>query len=281
MKTRTKLIVLALLFLVFLLAIPLLKNPFDSSGALVSMVDNQVRDGSVGLEKTYQKSNSKIKGLWNNYLNLVSIRKKYEKSQQELALAQLQIQVLQEQLYWSGQNKKFLKRFDWLKNKSLAAQVVSYDPFLGAFVLRIDRGQQDMVSLNDPVVDARGLVGRVIRVADRSAEVLLLTHSQFAVDSLNQTSRVRALVMGAGDELDFKRMPFLAKFEFFRLEGQIEDGDLFVTSGLLGMYPKGIPVGFVYDLKRDENGVIQKAKLMPASDLAKLEYVWVIRMQLN
>jgi len=152
----------------------------------------------------------------------------------------------------------------------LGARVVGVrlDP-KGAQLLTIDRGAEDGLDRMMPVVAAQGVVGRVHAVLGRSAEVLLLTDRNSAVAVAVDRSRARATVRGTGD-------PTLCRLDYALRGDDILEGDLLVTSGTDGVFPRGLPVGRVSGLRRPGVGLYQRAEVTPAADVTRVEEVFVL-----
>ncbi len=132
--------------------------------------------------------------------------------------------------------------------------------------IEIDRGSADGVIEGLPVIDAAGLVGRVVRSAPHSARVLLITDASSAVAVLVQDQRIRGVCRGQGGAL---------ALDFALLEDAIQVGDGVITSGLGGVFPKGLVVGYVRSVQREQFGLFQTVDVEPAVDFAHLEEVLV------
>lgn len=139
----------------------------------------------------------------------------------------------------------------------------------GLQILTLDRGSDDGVAKLMPVVVADGVVGRVLAVAGKSADVLALTDRNSSIAVRVERTRARANVRGLGK-------PDAAKLEYaLRLEDMIE-GDVLVTSGTDGVFPRGIKVGKVTQLERSAHGLFQDARVVPAVDVTRVEEVLVV-----
>lgn len=136
----------------------------------------------------------------------------------------------------------------------------------------VDRGAADGVVRGMPVVTADGLVGRVSQVMPHQAVVLLLTNPDSGVGALVQreTSRSYGIVLGAAGTQSRSRMTFFSR------DADAVPGDIVVTSGLGGQFPKGIPVGTVTRVDRSQDGLVETAELQPAADLNRLEWVLLV-----
>jgi rod shape-determining protein MreC len=97
---------------------------------------------------------------------------------------------------------------------------------------------------------------------------MLLIDRQSAVDAVVQRSRSRGIVRGSrGDNLEF---------EFVVREGDVQPGDVLVTSGLGGVYPKGLRIGEVTGVSAADSKMLRMAALRPAVDFGRLEQVFVM-----
>ena len=154
----------------------------------------------------------------------------------------------------------------------VAARVIGRDYATWSGVIVIDRGTASGVHENMPVVTEKGLVGVVIEAAPYSSKVQLILDPRAAVGTLvqRQESRVAGIVEGDPANALMPRMKNIPK------SADVVEGDVVVTSGYGGVYPKGVLVGTVKALKNDEGGLLKYAVLEPAVDFQRLEDVVVI-----
>ncbi|MDU4961937.1 MAG: rod shape-determining protein MreC [Sporomusaceae bacterium] len=152
------------------------------------------------------------------------------------------------------------------------ASVIARDPGSWTSTVMIDRGSADGIAKDMPVVSARGLIGNVTQVFPHSAKVLLLTDSSSAAGALVQRpeSRVAGIVEGADAPQLAPRMVNLAR------DADVIKGDKIITSGLGGIYPRGLLIGEVTDVVNEEGGLLKYAVLKPAADFDRLEEVQVL-----
>jgi len=132
----------------------------------------------------------------------------------------------------------------------------------------LDKGILDGVRQGSPVVTAGGVVGRVYEAGSTTARVLLLTDASSAVDALLQRSRAQVVV--EGDMGPNPRLLYLARGV------DVEVGDKVVTSGLDGIYPKGLLLGEITRLRASPGDIFQSARLEPGADFSSIEEVFVI-----
>jgi rod shape-determining protein MreC len=139
----------------------------------------------------------------------------------------------------------------------------------GLQLLILDRGEEDGVTRMKPVVTADGVVGRVHTATAHSAEVLLVTDRSSSVAVQADRSRTRGNVRGTG-------RPEACKLDYALRSEDLADDDLLVTSGTDGVFPRGLPVGKVSQLRKSGNGLFQDAVVLPAVDVTRVEEVLVV-----
>ncbi len=150
----------------------------------------------------------------------------------------------------------------------LAAEVIGRDPNpLLRFIL-IDRGANDGLARAMPVVTARGLVGQVIEVYPHSAKIMLLTDLASSVNAVSQETRSAGIIQG--DVNGGLVMRFIAQGE------KIEKGNVVLTSGLGGRFPKALVIGQVQDVRQRDVELHQTAEIRPSVNFNALDTVLVI-----
>lgn len=136
-------------------------------------------------------------------------------------------------------------------------------------VFVIDKGSRHGVSPNMPVLVPEGLVGKTIETDPVSSVVQLYTHQDFRVSAMPSGKTERGIAGSAGDgQLYLFNIP---------LRTSIAPGDLVVSSGMGGIFPKGIPIGTVEDMEREQElGIKLRARLEPSVDLDMVSEVFVL-----
>ena len=150
----------------------------------------------------------------------------------------------------------------------VASRVIGRDPGNLLGYILIDAGHSSGIRPGMAVVTERGLVGQVIFVGDTASKVLLVTDSFSAINAVLQTSRATGIVKGkAGGQFYLDEVPQGAT---------IEVGDIVLTSGLGGNFPRGLVIGQVTEVERQDMNMFQQAALHPTVDFNKLEVVLVV-----
>ncbi len=151
--------------------------------------------------------------------------------------------------------------------ETLPARVIAEDASTWFRTIMIDKGNEQGVIEGMPVVVAEGVVGRVVRSSPRFSRVLLITDASSAIASLLQDNRARGVCRGQGDQL---------VFDFVLRQEDVSIGDRVVTSGMGGVFPKGLVVGNVKSVDRQEFGLFQTIAVTPSVDFSHLEEVLIL-----
>lgn len=151
-----------------------------------------------------------------------------------------------------------------------AAAVIFRHPDHWLEQLVVGVGAADGVAVDMVAVDPQGVVGRVLRVTNRTATILLLTDAQSGVGVAVERSGDLGVAFGApnGDGT--------LEVRFFSRDPDVEVGDRLVTSGHGAVFPPGLPVGTVHSLVNDASGLLQLAVIEPVVDFDRLHEVLII-----
>ncbi len=164
----------------------------------------------------------------------------------------------------------FPKVLPW---KVRAARVIGREPANWWRTVQIDLGTRDGIKVDAPVISTEGLVGRVSSVGYSRSQVVLVGDPNCRVASLIQETRDNGIVgPSSSGILDHT----LADITYLPRSASIKPGQLVVTSGLGGIFPKGIIVGTVVDTRTVGFDLYTEARVKLAADGSRLENLWVI-----
>ena len=152
------------------------------------------------------------------------------------------------------------------------ANVVMRDPANWWHTIQIDLGSRDGIQTNQPVLTAEGLVGRVSAVSFVSSQVVLIDDPNCRVSALVETATHDMGVLSAGGPLDTS----LVQLSYLASSANLKPGQNVVTSGLGGVFPKGIPIGKIVDAQSIEFGLATEANVKLNANLGALEQVFVL-----
>lgn len=211
---------------------------------------------------------SNVKNVWNSYINLVNVRKENEEYKQLLDNLTLENALLSEKLSQSERIQTLLRLYRTYEFKQMPANVIGVsDGYVKTIV--IDAGSLDGVAKNDPVIGFQGLIGRVSNAYATTSEVDVILNISSNVSVMNSRTRVSGIMRGDG-------RGHLYVDYYDRLD-DVHVGDVFITSGLGMLFPKGIKIGKVSEIVRDNTGLFQKVFVEQSEDFYKLEHVFVIK----
>ncbi|KYD10876.1 rod shape-determining protein MreC [Heyndrickxia sporothermodurans] len=170
--------------------------------------------------------------------------------------------------------KKILKKQDDLRNfSSIQATIISRNPDHWYEQISINKGGSSGVKKNMAIMTSKGLLGKVINTSPSFSTVELLSSSnpknRISAEVLSK-KREYGLIQGYDEE---HKVLLLKTIDY---DVSIKKGDIVNTSGLGGIFPKGLPIGTVEKLVPDENGLTQTAWVKPYADFYDIENVQII-----
>jgi rod shape-determining protein MreC len=209
-----------------------------------------------------------FRDTWQRYVALVDLELENRELRDRLAQLEHENLQLEEALVASGQLQRIAQMRREFEVPLLPARVVGQDASAWSNALLLDRGRSAEVRSGMPVLVDQGLVGLVNATTPHAARAMLVLDRRSAVDAMIQRSRARGLVRGlGGDELEF----------VFMVRGDdVQVGDEVITSGVGGVYPKGIRVGTITSVNAEREQLLHTARVGPAVDFGRLEQVFVV-----
>jgi len=205
---------------------------------------------------------------WRTYAALVGVERENERLRAHILELEQQAVRLAEVEQTDKRLDELLSFRSTLEGTVQAAQIIGRDPMPWFGTVIINKGEREGVTKNMAVLSPFGVVGQTIATSAHAARVLLITDHNSGVDAVVQRSRARGIVEGALDGGCV--MKYLKRGE------DVEVGDRVVTSGLDGIFPKGISVGVVTHVTRGTRGLLQVADLTPSVPLERIEEVLVV-----
>lgn len=206
--------------------------------------------------------------LWTHYFYLVSVSKENEELKIALSKA---IEKNSECIETEISNQRFRNFLNFQKtmtNDTIAAQVIGKDPSPWFKSIIIDKGFSDGVKKGLPVVIPEGVVGQIIEVTKHYSKVLLLIDRNSAIDSLAQRTRANGIIRGSSDGRFF--------FQYVLKKYEIQQGDTVISSGLDGVFPKGLRIGKVQSITQKKSSIFQEVVVVPFVDFENLEELMIV-----
>jgi rod shape-determining protein MreC len=218
-----------------------------------------------------------FRDLWQDYFYLVNVQQENRTLRKRVQQMEQQMTDYQELRMFNARLSRLLDFKSRFERSTIAAQVIG-DDSTGYFqALLIDKGKSHGLDIGLPVVAPNGILGQTIECAGGTSKVLLIIDRNSAVAVMVQRSRSRGMLEGMGKS--GKRSPCFMKLcimKYVAHTADVQVGDRVITSGLGGIYPKGLLVGTVASVRREDAGQFQYVEVAPSVDFDRLEEVQVV-----
>jgi len=257
----------AFMAVLFLIPLAFLVKPSGTTGYFRKMVLEVV----LPLEGVFQESIRKVGESWKRYLLLVHAEKENQELRSEVNRLKNRINELREADLESRRLRRLMGLSEAVSLPMTAARVTGAERTSVFHVLYISKGTAHGIRPEMPVLTDIGVGGRIIDASWHASKVLLITDFNSNVDALVQRSRVQGILQGAGPEG--------CVLKYVPSSGDVQAGDEVITSGLVGIFPKGFLLGTVSRVEKEKTGLFQKIVVKPAVDPALLEEVMVLLAQ--
>lgn len=215
-----------------------------------------------------QWTTSSVREIWQHYVAVSGAAQENLTLREELKIQKVKtVQTKELEI----ENQRLRELLEFREKEALHLLVAERDAAGSSpyeRTIRLHRGANEGVAVGMAVVHPSGIVGQVVEVNPKSSQVLLLIDATSAIDVICQRSRARGILRGySPNELHYE---YLSKGE------DLQVGDEIVSSGLDGVYPKGIPVGAVTAVDNSRPGLFTFAKVRPHVDFNRLEEAAIV-----
>ena len=207
--------------------------------------------------------------VWDSYIRLVDTRRENLRLREDIRSLNQRLREGNETFLANQRLERLLDMKKSVKAPTISATVIGEDVTSWFRTLVINRGSADGIREGMAVVSADGVVGQTVKVTASTSRVLLLTDHASGISATIQRSRARGVVKGKSE--------MLCTLEFATREEDVKVGDTVITSGIGGLFMKGLPIGEVTMVKRGEYGIFQSVSIRPAVNLPHLEEVLVVQ----
>jgi rod shape-determining protein MreC len=221
------------------------------------------------IEKMFVSTGHFFSNGWHNYADLRGVRKQNRELQDEVARLQMEQVRLKQDADQARRLQALLDFKEKFISKTVAAQVIGTSGTEQSRLITIDKGSNDHIKIDMPVITPDGIVGKVKEVFPLSSQVLLINDHDSGAGVILESSRLQGIIKGTPlGELQINDI---------MSDEKVEPGERVVTSGGDRIYPKGYAVGTVTASTPDrDNDPFLAIKIKPAADLSRLEEVLVI-----
>ena len=212
--------------------------------------------------------------VFDRYIHLVDVQVENEKLKTENEKLLAEILTLQEVQVENQRLKSALSMPILSKTTFVTGQILGQDSNPESLGFFINVGSNNGIKPRMPVISNNGIVGTVTRVYPNSSMFLALQDPSHAVDGTIRRSRARFIVQGDGK-------PLVGHLKYLDRAEDVRVGDTVITSGLDGVFPKGLKVGTIVKVQRPKSGITQTAEVRASADLGQIEEVMVITSEPN
>ncbi|MDP6431657.1 MAG: rod shape-determining protein MreC [SAR324 cluster bacterium] len=232
-----------------------------------SRIQIAIQTVTYPFQASVQSAVSNIKNLWNSYIFLIDVKEENNRLKQQILDME---EKLSEHIENSVQFRRLRDQMLFARKNPLEkiyAEIIGESSDNAHNIRFINRGSNQKVQRNYIVIRKEGLVGRIHSVSPFQSSVQLMIDHRNRVPALIQRNRVRGLIYGTQAGIEMRQINQHAK---------IKIGDRVISSGLGGLYHKGILIGWVSEIRHQQHELFKTAILESAVDFNSIEEVFVI-----
>jgi len=235
-----------------------------------SRIKNFLYSVSIPVQEIFDQSIRKVRNNWiflNSLKDVFNENIRLEESIKELTAQNAELREFEKENEFL---RSYLNLSVYQRYKIDVVNVMGRDfQGLEKYIL-IDKGISAGIKEDMPIVAFKNiLVGKVVEVFDDFSKVLLVTSPNSKIPVLIQESRTEGLIRGINRDILF--MDLVPK------DVEVKKGQTVITSGIGGLFPKGLLIGKILTVESPENEIFQKITIKPAVDMEKLERVFIIK----
>ncbi|MDI6776145.1 MAG: rod shape-determining protein MreC [Syntrophales bacterium] len=208
-----------------------------------------------------------LTNVWKRYIFLVGLEKENRRLKEKNSLLTKQLIQYQEGYLEGIRLQKLLGLKENLNYPTVAARVINRNRLSVFQTVLINEGSVHNLRVGLPVVSDQGVVGRIIEASWHVSKILLLTDESSKIDALVQRTRAPGILQGSG---------FISHLKYVLKTDDVRVGDAVISSGVGGVFPKGLLLGFVTRVDKKDVALFQKIEVTPSVDVARTEEVLVI-----
>lgn len=236
------------------------KNPLFLESLVLTIVSP--------VQSLFTQTITSISDMFDHYFFLVAVSQENDRLRLKIDRLRKDKNTLMEQVSRQDRLAKLIDQEASQERLSVVATVIGRDATQWSRVVIVDKGTNHGVRENFAVVTNAGIVGHVIQSSGNYSKVMLITDSRSAVDSLFQGTRINGVVVGTGEEV--------CNMQYVPTTADAAVGDRIFSSGLGGIFPKGLMVGTVGQVVKKKQGLFQDIKIIPSADFFRLEEVLIL-----
>jgi rod shape-determining protein MreC len=209
-----------------------------------------------------------ISESWREYIALRGVRKENLYMRERLEALESRNSALLEYEFENKSLRSLLSMQEQRQFEGMVATVIGYDPSSWQRAIVIDKGKLNGLEPGMSVISGTGLVGQITSVGRQSSRVLLISDPLSGVDGFLQSNRARGVVEGDGNGG--------CSWKFVLREEDVKVGDRVISSGLDGIFPRGLLIGIITEVSGRPDSMFHDVSLKPSVNMEKVENVFVV-----
>lgn len=220
------------------------------------------------VQESLSDSKKNLSSLWENYILIVNTSKENTVLKKQISRLENDLITMEEIRKENLRLKRLLNFSDEEVHQKVMAQVVGWDSANEFKVIRLNKGTNHGIKVMSPVITDHGLVGYVYRATENYSDVLTILDQNNRVDVVIERTRTHGIVEGVFN--------FKCALKYIMRNEPVEVGDKLITAGVGGIYPKGVKVGMITNISKENFGMTLNIEVIPSVDFDKLEEVLVL-----
>jgi len=262
------------IFIVTLLALALIMFSYDLKyGADGSFFRKIVLEAVAPVQKVLSASVKNVNDAWLRYILLVGIEEENKNLKNKINEFKAALILYQEGYLEAQRLRKLLDLRDDYNYHFISARVIGREQAALSKTILIGKGAAHGLKTGMPVIAPPGLIGRLVDVSWHFSKVLLFIDENSNVGAIVQRTRMQGIISGAG--------PRGLILKYISKTQDVKEGDVIVSSGMGGVFPKGLMIGQVSHVDRQEASLFLKINVAPFVDFSKLEEILILVSEEN
>ncbi|MGP8153779.1 MAG: rod shape-determining protein MreC [Smithella sp.] len=262
-KYKTSIFIAALLIVALIMISYNLKYGTDKS-----FLRKIVLEAVAPVQKVLSFSITSVKDNWSRYIFLVGIEEENKNLKKKIEELKAVLISYRESYQEAQRLRKLLSLSNAYNYQFISARVIDREQAALSRTILINKGSSDGLKAGMPVVAPPGLIGRLVDVSWNVSRVLLLIDENSNIDVIVQRNRTQGIISGAGSRGMI--LKYISKTQ------DVKEGDVIVSAGMGGVFPKGMLIGQVNHVDRQDASLFLKIIVAPFTDLSKLEEILIL-----
>ena len=265
---KTVIFVIAFLALALILLSYSLKH-----GTGTGFVKKIVLEAAAPVHNILILSVKSVSDAWFRYVFLVGLQQDNIDLKKKINELKAELILYQEGYLESQRLKKLLSLKDTYSYHFISAQVIAKEPAALSRIIMINKGSAHGLKTGMPVIAPPGLVGRLTDVSWHVSKVLLFIDESSNIDAILQGPRTQGIIRGAGSRG--------CELRYILKNQDVKEGEVVVSSGIGGVFPKGLLIGVVRGVVKHDTGLFLNINVTPFVDFSKLEEILILASEEN